>query len=619
MLRFNDFLIFDAAAQAIYADPRGQKWCRAWLTRLAETAQRFPGMFLAEGTAARKGVAFKSKSLDDTEHAIFARRLANRLQTKPKQGNYGDFLHHSVLQQGQVLGDMNWDTWEVTQKILELGGVDPNVVTDPKTSPAERMALVGRINWANISLPALKAKLGTSFRAPDGWKEQFGIARLKRLKAAVDAGQTVMDPKEQRLLGIWRTMEVQLGGEDDQPNQILRAGPKTDAGQIGMPMSLADRKRFYRTLTGTNESVEGGRPLQLSPQLAYNYLTQYGVDVVSDEEATDLYLTRILQDVKSNNAFIPSSARGSEADAKRWRDSAARSWGGFLGPARFFDPGSTPGFAQRISGMTTRGFKMRTNPSGRRVPSGYPEPEEFKWPGGADEVPPIRYSIDAPSQEVPNEEINAFYRSGSAEANVAVEHELMRPARDAVNWLKGKGWINDPAKVDDYVQDVVMGMLGRTGAIPNWRANIGFRRTTASMLARRFASQGWPSATKERTGQLDTGQDDPGGLQATASSNRQGGQDVFTHIQGGAARARQAIQKAIASIMDIDTTSMGTDDEERFIDAVDMLNDPKRAALALKILDQLSARHASALPQVRQAVDRIQRHLEPLMAKIRIV
>ena len=180
-----------------------------------------------------------------------------------------------------------------------------------------------------------------------------------------------------------------------------------------MPMSLADRKRFYRTLTGTNEGVEAGRPLQLSPQSAYNYLTQYGVDVVSDEEATDLYLTRILQDLKNSNAFIPSSAKGTEADTKRWRDSAARSWGGFLGPARFFDPGSTPGFAQRISGMTTQGFKMRTNPSGRRVPSGYPEPEEFKWPGGSDEIPPIRYSIDAPSQEVPNEEINSFYRSGT--------------------------------------------------------------------------------------------------------------------------------------------------------------------------------------------------------------
>ena len=100
---------------------------------------------------------------------------------------------------------------------------------------------------------------------------------------------------------------------------------------------------------------------------------------------------------------------------------------------------TTPVFAQRIAGMTTRGFKMRTNPSGRRVPAGYNEPEEFNWPGDSAEMPGIKYSIDAPSQEIPNEEINAFYRAGTPEANAAVERELMKPARDAVNWLKKQG------------------------------------------------------------------------------------------------------------------------------------------------------------------------------------
>ena len=30
---------------------------------------------------------------------------------------------------------------------MELGGVDPTIVTYPNTTPAERMALVGQINW----------------------------------------------------------------------------------------------------------------------------------------------------------------------------------------------------------------------------------------------------------------------------------------------------------------------------------------------------------------------------------------------------------------------------------------------------------------------------------------
>jgi DNA-directed RNA polymerase specialized sigma24 family protein len=267
--------------------------------------------------------------------------------------------------------------------------------------------------------------------------------------------------------------------------------------------------------------------------------------------------------------------------------------------------------------MTTRGFKTRSNPSGRRVPSGYPEPVEFQRQG---DVPGIRYSIDTPSQEVPSQEINAFYRSGTPEANAAVERELMKPARDAVNWLKRKGWIDDPARADDYVQAVVVGMLNRTGSVQNWRANVGFRRATASMLARRFASQGWPAATKERTGRLGGGEDQPDTVDsATGTGPRGGGEDAFTKVQGSAARARQAIQKAIAGILDLDTSNMGADDEEKFVDAIDQLSDPSQAARALNTLDKLSARHASALPQVRTAVDRIQRHLDPLLGKVRSV
>jgi hypothetical protein len=616
-MRFTDFLAFDAAAQALYDDPNSQRRCRVYLTRLAETTRRHPGRFWTEAARSdvRRGVAFKSQALDDTEHAVFAQRLADRLPTKPDGGNYGDFLRQSVRSQGDVLGGMAWDAWEITKKVMELGGIDPAVLADPMKSPAQFHALVGKINWQNVTLPALKAKLGPAFRVPDEWKREFGVERLKRIKAAVEQGRPITDSQERRLLGIWKTLEVQLGGE------ILPTGPKDDVGMTRLPMSRADRTRFYRTLTGTHESVAPAQaPLQLSPQSAYDYLTQrYGVEVVDEEEAKDHFLTRILDRLRTKNVFIPASQQGSDADKKRWRDSAARSWGGFLPAARSYDPSHAPGVAQRLAGMTTRGFKTRTNPSGRRVPYAYNEPEEFQWPGDSEEMPGIRYSIDTPSQEIPNEEINAFYRAGTPEANAAVQRELVAPARDAVNWLRRKGWDMDPARMDDFVQQVVIGMLARTGSVQNWRANVGFRRATASMLARRFAAQGWPAARKEKTGRLGGGEDQPDTVDSATGTNRGGGEDEFSRMRGGVARARAAVQKAIAFMLDIDTSNMGDDDEGRFIDAVDMLNDPKRAAKAMEILDRLSARHASALPQVRQAVDRIQRHLDPLLGKIRSV
>jgi hypothetical protein len=549
----------------------------------------------------RKGVAFKQKSLDDLETGVFASRLADKLQTKPAKGNYGDFLYRSVRSQGDVLGDMNWEKWEVTKAAMELGGIDPAVLNDPNKSLADRLALVNRIDWQNVTLPALKAKLGPSFKVPGDWQREFGIELLKKIKAAVEQGQPITDPRDRRLLGVWRTLEVQLGSE------ILPAGPKSDVGMTRMPMSQADRKRLYRTLTGTNENAE--TPLQLSPQSAYDHLTSYGMEIVSDDEAKDLYLSRILNDLRNKEAFIPSSARGSEADRKRWRDSASRSWGGFLAPAKVFNPGSTPGFAQWLASMSTKSFKMRTNPSGRRVPAGYNEPEEV----ARGEMPGIKYSIDVPSQEIPDPAINAFYGKNTPEARAAVEEELMKPARDAVNWLKRKGHI-DPARLDDYVQQVVMGMLARTGSVPNWRSNVGFRRATASMLARRYASQGWPSEVKEKTGRMAGDEDHPG-IEATGS-NRGGGEDEFSRIQRGAARAREAIQRAKAFLLDADTSKMGAD-EEKFVDAIEQLNDPDQAMDSLDILDRLSARHAAALPQVRRAVERIKRQLEPLLGKVR--
>jgi hypothetical protein len=544
----------------------------------------------------RKGVAFKQKSLGDIEHEVFAQRLADRL--KAAGDDYGPFLHHSVRSQGEVLGDMKWDDWTVTKAALELGGVHPDTLTAPQTSPAQRLAMVEKINWRNITLPRLKAKLGPSFQVDNAWKRAFGVERLKNIKAAVDTGQQITAPQERKLLQLWKTLEVQLG------KTILPAGPKNNVGMTRLPMSPQDRTRFYKTLTGTNESV--ATPLQLSPQSAYDYLTNYGVEVISDEEAKDLYLTRLLNDLKNGEAFIPSFPKGSEADRKRWRDAVARSWGGFLPAARFYDPATAPGVAQRLAGMTTRGFKTRTNPSGRQVPYAYPEPEEFQQPDTED-MPGIKYSIDVPSQELPDEEINAFYRSRTPEANAAVQQELVKPARDALGWLKRKGWEMAPARMDDYTQQIVMGMMQRTGSVQNWRANLGFRRATASMLARRFASQGWPSEKKERTGRaaaLDT---------ATRGTSRE---DAFTRMQAGAATARQVIQRAIASLLDTDTSRMG-DDEEEFVDALDSLNNPDKAMDALEVLDRLALRYKNELPQVRKAVDRIQRHVQPLLSRVR--
>ena len=71
----------------------------------------------------------------------------------------------------------------------------------------------------------------------------------------------------------------------------------------------------------------------------------------------------------------------------------------------------------------------------------------------------------------------------------------------------------------------------------------------------------------------------------------------------------------MTSLLDMDTAAMG-DDEGEFVDALENLNDPDEAIAALDILDQLATRYQNELPQVKRAVDRIHRHLEPLMSRV---
>ncbi len=68
-------------------------------------------------------------------------------------------------------------------------------------------------------------------------------------------------------------------------------------------------------------------------------------------------------------------------------------------------------------------------------------------------------------------------------------------------------------------------------------------------------------------------------------------------------------------MLDMDKSDMGRD-EEKFVDALDSLQDPRRATAALDILDRLSARYERGLPQVRRVVEWIRRHLDPLLGKV---
>ena len=122
---------------------------REWLEQQAEHSGN-----LAEAAKndSRKGVAFKQKALDDLETGVFASRLADKLQEKPAKGSYGDFLYRSVRSQGDVLGDMNWEMWEV--RIV--------LASQTRRLPA----IVGAAKMNSTEFGAGRPKPAKSFREP---------------------------------------------------------------------------------------------------------------------------------------------------------------------------------------------------------------------------------------------------------------------------------------------------------------------------------------------------------------------------------------------------------------------------------------------------------------------
>ena len=62
--------------------------------------------------------------------------------------------------------------------------------------------------------------------------------------------------------------------------------------------------------------------------------------------------------------------------------------------------------------------------------------------------------------------------------------------------------------------------------------------------------------------------------------------------------------------------AMGGDDKDALIAALRGLRSPNKALDALDILDRLATRYERKLPQVKRAVERIWRHLEPLMKRV---
>jgi len=211
----------------------------------------------------------------------------------------------------------------------------------------------------------------------------------------------------------------------------------------------------------------------------------------------------------------------------------------------------------------------------------------------------FKYVIDAhlrnrrrqPQCVLSDTEAKGRFREGDAEA-----------CEGCRQLLRNKGWIDDPTRVNDLVQDVVMAMMGRTGSIPNWRP------TPAIAEARRVCSLDvlpprWPSATKEKTGRMGR-EDRPDLVQTATGSNRTAARPVQPD-QGGA-QSPQAIQKAIASILDLDTSNMG-DDEEKFVDAIDSW--ATRAGGQGTEYSGQALRSTCSGTHKSHAVDRIQRHL----------
>ena len=177
------------------------------------------------------------------------------------------------------------------------------------------------------------------------------------------------------------------------------------------------------------------------------------MEVVSDEEATDLYLARILKDLRNKTAFIPSSAKGKRGRQKTLAGFRRTDPGAVSLPAgQMLRPWQLAGIRPMACRDDHQGFQDEDEPQWPKSSLRLPEPEEV---GRSDEMPGIKYSIDVPSQEIPDEEINAFYRSRTAGSHRRRRKGIGQASQGCRELAETQGLgTSTPAKIDDFVQDV---------------------------------------------------------------------------------------------------------------------------------------------------------------------
>lgn len=535
--RFNDYIAFNKAANKVSKNAEVVADLVECFSQIMKFAKN-NSFTIKEAAGDRKRISQVPRRLKDAEHEVLSQRLGanwpdyrdEQLKKANKAKPGAD--RKSVMTNAYPTANKNigadvagnlksvfMDQWPVIKAALKAAGVnDPDSLLS--MSPQDRQDTISNIDWTNVAVSDIKQQLKSSnlpIIPDEEYKRQYGIAKLKKVRDLAQIGREPNDPQLKQLYQQYTALVQKLNSDPNtkivgksQPDRglefpVMGAEPSAqdvqsvqraanDPANAGKLKGSYDDDSIRKTLRHGPEDYDkflshrisfgnfiqeaAASDVNLHPDHVYDLLTKQGVEIISDEEAEDTYLTSILGDLASGHAFLPTTKE------RTWRAAAEKNIGRSAASTGIHHPKDSPAFIQKTTGIM-QGVDI--GPAGKKLrPKGYLPHEQLPSDSPKD-LDDFFVNMERKGIAKPSPEINQYYKDNTAD----FEEEMMKPAR-----IVAKKYFFNPSDVEEAAQEIAMNMMQHTG-LENWRDSEALRMQDAKIHAIRLGFTVQPTRAAE--------------------------------------------------------------------------------------------------------------------------
>lgn len=598
---------------------------------------RFRRLFIAEAKAKAKaaqtpGSRFKDdyrRHLDPSEE-----EMMTHLQQRGGEGGKGMSPHQALK---SIFGGPGY--LQAVQHYAKALGMDADTLGSLKRGE------IRDIDFDKVSPQQVRKSMrgaGVPIFTDPKWKEVLEKAVLRSVRDKTQGGQQ-LDKIEQAVYAKWQDIMQEVGPTVgnrqrtepykpyerptekhvlDLKNHMAQQGHKMSDDEIKSMLAnpftadryddlmmrtmnprLRDPSDKQRSQFGRNlnahfnpfrEADEEGWQQSYPSEIALNVDDAYVKikakhgDILTDEQAELMFLSKVRDDLIAGKAFVPKPGTADQDRRyQRWAQTMMGTAGASTGIS---NPVTNPGEVQSLTGRVRpiQGKKFGDIEDHPKMPEGGSSPY---------------ISLGKERVAFPDAKINKLYNTDHEARRNEIEKPAKVAARKYLKHLK-------PDEYEDAVQDISTELFGVTG-IDGWRDSEPLRQHWAKLIAFRFREKLMRRMTREKSGLQKVG--DPDSIDLTAAAAGKGFGDMSKKAQPMGRKERSEIEKR-ASGSENELLDMGLEGEDAIYakEIADILSraqkdrdsvDHEEMVDAIDKLKNLSAKYPAIDTWVRKQIE----------------